>query len=140
MSRVVVDSKEAYDEIISYVKRYLPDSGVRVELYKEPEPIFIRYGVENEIRKIFNKKVWLKSGGHIIIEEAEGLTVVDVNTGRFQSGKTQEDTIYRLNLEAATEIVRQIRLRNLVGIIVVDFIDIKNRQLRTRFTRPSSRR
>ena len=130
MSRVVVDSKDVSDEINSYVKRYLPDSGVTVELYKDPEPLFTRFGVENEIRKIFNKKVWLKSGGHIIIEEAEGLTVVDVNTGRFQSGKTQEDTIYRLNLEAATEIVRQIRLRNLVGIIVVDFIDIKNRQLR----------
>ena len=91
--------------------------------------MFDKYGVENDIKKIFKKKVWLKSGGHIIIEEAEGLTVVDVNTGRYQSGKDQEETIYTLNVEAAIEIVRQIRLRNLVGIIVIDFIDIKNRQL-----------
>ncbi len=92
--------------------------------------MFDKYGIENDIRKVFKKKVWLKSGGHIIIEEAEGLTVVDVNTGRYQSGKNQEETIYTLNVEAALEIVRQIRLRNLVGIIVIDFIDIKNRQLR----------
>jgi len=99
-------------------------------MYEESEPLFARYDVESEIKKIFKKKVWLKSGGHIIIEEAEGLTVVDVNTGRYQSGKGQEDTIYNINVEASLEIVRQIRLRNLVGIIVIDFIDIKSRQLR----------
>ena len=129
-NRIVVDSEPAYNEITSYLSRNFPDSSVSLELYQDPEPLFARYGVESEIRKIFNKKVWLKSGGHIIIEEAEGLTVVDVNTGRYQSGKSQEETIYTLNLEAASEIVRQIRLRNLVGIVVVDFIDIKNRQLR----------
>jgi ribonuclease G len=129
-NKIVVDSEPVFNEITSYLSRNFPDSSVSLELYQDPEPLFARYGVESEIRKIFNKKVWLKSGGHIIIEEAEGLTVVDVNTGRYQSGKSQEETIYTLNLEAATEIVRQIRLRNLVGIVVVDFIDIKNRQLR----------
>lgn len=130
MTKIVVDSEEAFKEITDYLKINFPDSIANVELYKESEPLFTKNGVDNDIKKIFKKKVWLKSGGHIIIEEAEGLTVVDVNTGRYQSRKGQEDTIYNINVEAALEIVRQIRLRNLVGIIVIDFIDIKNRQLR----------
>lgn len=130
MNKILVDSKQAYYEIKNYLKINFPDSIAEVELYTEPDPLFTKYGVENEIKKIFKKKVWLKSGGHIIIEEAEGLTVVDVNTGRYQSGKDQEETIYNINVEAALEIVRQVRLRNLVGIVVIDFIDIKNRQLR----------
>ena len=130
MTKIVVDSEEAYREITDYLKINFPDSIAEVELYNEPEPLFTKHSVENEIKKIFKKKVWLKSGGHIIIEEAEGLTVIDVNTGRYQGGKGQEETIYNINVEAALEIVRQVRLRNLVGIVVIDFIDIKNRQLR----------
>lgn len=130
MKKILVDSKEAYKEIKDFLKINFPDSIADVQFYNDTEPLFTKYGVEKDIKKIFNKKVWLKSGGHIIIEEAEGLTVVDVNTGRYKSGKGQEDTIYNINVEAALEIVRQIRLRNLVGIIVIDFIDIKNRQLR----------
>lgn len=130
MKKIVVDSQEAYGEIKDYLKLNFPDSIAEIELYNEPDPLFKKYGVENDIKKIFKKKVWLKSGGHIIIEEAEGLTVVDVNTGRYQSGKDQEETIYNINVEAGLEIVRQIRLRNLVGIVVIDFIDIKNRQMR----------
>ena len=130
MNKILVDSEEAYREITEYLKLNYPDSIADVQMYEESEPLFARYDVESEIKKIFKKKVWLKSGGHIIIEEAEGLTVVDVNTGRYQSGKGQEDTIYNINVEASLEIVRQIRLRNLVGIIVIDFIDIKSRQLR----------
>ncbi len=130
VNQVLIDSQEAYSEIKEYLKVNFPDSIVNMELYEDSEPLFSKYGVDNDIRKIFKKKVWLKSGGHIIIEEAEGLTVVDVNTGRYHSGNDQEETIYNLNVEAALEIVRQIRLRNLVGIIVIDFIDIKNRQLR----------
>lgn len=130
VNKIVVDSDNAYGEITNYLKRNFPNSNVDVELYKDSNPLFSKYGVENEIKKIFKKKVWLKSGGHIIIEEAEGLTVIDVNTGRYQSGKDPEETIYNINVESALEIVRQIRLRNLVGIIVIDFIDIKSRQLR----------
>ncbi len=130
VNKILVDSDSAYSDIKDYLKRNFPDSNLDVELYKDPVPLFLKYGVENDIKKIFKKKVWLKSGGHIIIEEAEGLTVVDVNTGRYQSGKDPEETIYNINVEAAIEIVRQIRLRNLVGIIVMDFIDLKNRQLR----------
>ncbi len=130
INKVIIDSEEAYHEIKNYLELNFPDSLLNLELYEDSEPLFAKFGIENDIRKVFKKKVWLKSGGHIIIEEAEGLTVVDVNTGRYQSGKNQEETIYTLNVEAALEIVRQIRLRNLVGIIVIDFIDIKNRQLR----------
>jgi len=130
MNKILVDSQEAYKEITDYLQLNFPDSIADVELYNDPDPLFAKFGVENEIKKIFKKKVWLKSGGHIIIEEAEGLTVVDVNTGRYQSGKDQEETIYNINVEAALEIVRQVRLRNLVGIVVIDFIDIKNRQSR----------
>ncbi|GJM15654.1 MAG: ribonuclease G [Thermodesulfobacteriota bacterium] len=130
MNKILVDSEEAYKEITDYLQLNFPDSIADVELYTDSAPLFTKFGVENEIKKIFKKKVWLKSGGHIIIEEAEGLTVVDVNTGRYQSGKDQEETIYNINVEAALEIVRQVRLRNLVGIVVIDFIDIKNRQLR----------
>ena len=131
IDKIVVDSEPVYREIKDYLKRNFSDFKIKVELYKKKEPIFEHYGVDSELKKIFKKKVWLKSGGHIIIEEAEGLTVVDVNTGRYQSGKDPEETIYSLNLEAATEIVKQIRLRNLVGIIVIDFIDIKNPKLRS---------
>ncbi len=130
MNKVVIDSEDAYNEIKDHLKLNFPDSILNLELYEDSEPLFSKHGVDNEIKKIFKKKVWLKSGGHIIIEEAEGLTVIDVNTGRYQSGKDQEETIYNINVEAGLEIVRQIRLRNLVGIIVIDFIDIKNRQLR----------
>jgi len=130
INKILVDSEDVYREIKGYLKRNFSDFKIRVELYKDKVPLFERFGIENEIRKIFKKKVWLKSGGHIIIEEAEGLTVVDVNTGRYQSGKNQEETIYSLNMEAATEIVKQIRLRNLVGIVVIDFIDIRNPKLR----------
>lgn len=130
INKILIDSEPVYREIKEYLKESFPEFNIKVELYKKKEPIFERFGVEAELKKIFKKKVWLKSGGHIIIEEAEGLTVVDVNTGRYQSGKDQEDTIYSLNLEAATEIVKQVRLRNLVGIIVIDFIDIRNVKLR----------
>lgn len=130
-SAVLVDSEVVYGEITDYLSHASPNSGgVNVELYKKTKPIFSEFGVEDEIKRVFQKKVWLKSGGYIIIEEAEGLTVVDVNTGRYDSGKNQEETIYHINVEAASEIVRQIRLRNLVGIVVIDFIDVRSKELR----------
>ena len=132
MNTVLVDSEEVRGEIIDYLTQKFPSSDVNVELYKKTIPIFSEYGVEDGIKNVFQKRVWLKSGGHIIIEEAEGLTVVDVNTGSYDRGKDQEETIYNLNIEAASEIVRQIRLRNLVGIVVIDFIDIRKRELRDR--------
>jgi len=124
--KIVVDSKDVHRELMNYIKSSSLTKGVKIELYDEPTPIFSRYGVEEEINKITDKKVWLKSGGYLIIDLAEALTVIDVNTGKYLKGATQEETIYDINIEAAHEVVRQIRLRNLVGIIVIDFIDLKD--------------
>ena len=125
-------------EIISarsnLVERILPTLAPRVKLYDKPFPIFEEYGVQAEIDKALKSKVWLKSGGSIVINQTEALVAIDVNTGRYVGKKSRgrlEDTIVKTNLEAVKEIVRQIRLRDLGGIIVLDFIDMeekKNRQ------------
>ncbi len=127
---IIIDTNEAYQEIFDYLQAHFPGSNTRIELHKEPTPLFVKYGVEPEIKTIFEKKVWLKSGGYLIIEETEALTVMDINTGRYISSDNHEDNIFDINMEAASEAARQIRLRNLVGIIVIDFIDMKNRQKR----------
>jgi ribonuclease G len=127
---IIVDSKEAYEEISNYLVSRFPGLNTNIELYIDSPPLFVQFGIEPEIKKIFEKKVWLKSGGYLIIEEAEALTVIDINTGRYLSGGDHEETIFNINIEAAFEVARQIRLRNLVGIIVIDFIDMKNRQKR----------
>jgi ribonuclease G len=127
---IIVDSMDAYRDISDYFLTRFPEFNTNIELYRDDTPLFIQFGIEPEIKKIFEKKVWLKSGGYLIIEEAEALTVIDINTGRYLSGDTQEETIFKINIEAATEAARQIRLRNLVGIIVIDFIDLKNRSRR----------
>ncbi len=123
---VVMDSKEVYDELQTYLKENFNGVDVKLKLYEDPTPIFTHFGVDSELEKIAEKKVWLKSGGYLIIDIAEALTVIDVNTGKYLKGKNQDDTIFDINLEAAQEIARQIRLRNLVGIIVIDFIDMKD--------------
>src|SRR3990172_1524168 len=124
---IIVDSMDAYRDISDYFLARFPEFNTNIELYRDNTPLFIQFGIEPEIKKIFEKKVWLKSGGYLIIEEAEALTVIDINTGRYLSGDTHEETIFKINTEAASEAARQIRLRNLVGIIVIDFIDMKNR-------------
>jgi ribonuclease G len=96
-----------------------------VALHEEPEPIFERYGVESQIDKALDRKVWLKSGGYLIIERTEALAAIDVNTGRYVGKKNQDETILRTNLEAAEEVVRQLRLRNIGGLIIIDFIDME---------------
>ncbi|MGQ0793103.1 MAG: Rne/Rng family ribonuclease [Deltaproteobacteria bacterium] len=127
---IIVDSKEAEREIASHMKSRFPSFNVNIEMYAGKSPIFTEFGVEEQLKKFFEKKVWLKSGGYLIIEEAEALTVVDINTGRYLSGNDHEETIFNINMEAAQEVARQIRMRNLVGIIVIDFIDLKSRQKR----------
>ncbi len=124
---IIVDSREAYEEISNYISSRFPDSDIKLELYTDSTPLFVSFGIEPEIKKIFEKKVWLKSGGYLIIEETEALTVIDINTGKYLSGSNHEETIFNINIEAASEIARQIRLRNLVGIIVIDFIDMKSK-------------
>jgi ribonuclease G len=129
-----IDHALEYQQILELVQHILPNLAPKVKLYAKPFPIFEEYGVQAEIDKALKSKVWLKSGGSIVINQTEALVAIDVNTGRFVGKKTSgrlEDTIVKTNLEAVKEIVRQIRLRDLGGIIVLDLIDMderKNRQ------------
>src|SRR5262245_16424667 len=128
-----IDNAQVYQSVLELVQRIPPSLGPRVKLYSKPFPIFDEYGVQNEIDKALKSKVWLKSGGSIVINQTEALVAVDVNTGRYVGKKSSgrlEDTIVKTNLEAVKEIVRQIRLCDLGGIIVLDFIDMEERQNR----------
>lgn len=124
VEHVVVDDRKLIKEIKAYVQWMSPDMLDRVELYKSKEPIFDKYGVEKDILALMSKKVWLKSGGYVIIEKTEAMTVIDVNSGRYAAKREQELNSLRTNLEASREICRQLRLRDIGGIIVIDFIDL----------------
>ena len=129
-----IDNAQEYQRVLDLVGRIMPALAPKVKLYSKPYPIFDEYGVQAEIDKALKSKVWLKSGGSIVINQTEALVAIDVNTGRYVGKKTSgrlEDTIVKTNLEAVKEIVRQLRLRDLGGIVVLDFIDMeekKNRQ------------
>lgn len=125
VKRIVVDSVEEYRKILEFVETYVPAAKPVVELYSRSEPIFDHFGVEMEISKALESKVWLKSGGYIVIEMTEALTAIDVNTGSYVGKRNLEETILKTNLEAAKEIAYQLRLRNIGGIIIVDFIDME---------------
>jgi ribonuclease G len=125
--RLVVDSSRDHQRILDFLDTVMPRLKSRVELYEEPEPIGDHFGIESQIAKALERKVWLKSGGYIVIDHTEALTVIDVNTGRFVGKKTQEETVLQTNLEAAKVIVEQLRLRNIGGLIVIDFIDMEDR-------------
>jgi len=125
VAQLVIDSKEGHREILEYVKNYVPELSSRVKHYRGAEPIFDHFGIESELEKAMERKVWLKRGGYITIDQTEALVAIDVNTGRFTGKRNQEDTILKTNLEAAEEIARQLRLRDLGGIIVLDFIDME---------------
>lgn len=122
--RVLTDSRRLYKEIGAYLKLTSPALIDKVELYKDSAPIFDVYGIEKEIQLTLNKKVDLKSGGYIFIEHTEAMVVIDVNSGKYARSKDQETNSLKTNLEASREIVRQMRLRDLGGIIVIDFIDV----------------
>lgn len=125
VDRLVTDSKRAHRDILSYLRSVSPDLCSRLELYKEKDPIFDAFEIEKEIEKALERKVWLKKGGFIVIDHTEALVTVDVNTGRYVGKRNQEETVLNINLEAAREIARQLRLRDIGGIIVIDFIDMK---------------
>ncbi|HEX6645153.1 MAG TPA: Rne/Rng family ribonuclease [Gemmatimonadales bacterium] len=125
-----VDSRELYNEVEQYLQQVDPELLTRAHLYTEPTPLFDRFDIENEIRDLFKARVELPTGGSIIIQPTEALVSIDVNTGRYTGKKDPEKTILRTNLEAAREIARQIRLRDIGGIIVCDFIDMESRQNR----------
>jgi ribonuclease G len=126
VTRVVVDDAAAYEKIMDYLNLERAAQPPLVELYRGPESIFAAFHLEEDWRRLLAPRVWLKSGGYLIIDTTEALTAIDVNTGRFTQGRDLEDTILTTNLEAAREAARQIRLRNLSGLMVVDFIDLEN--------------
>ena len=125
VDRMIIDSAEEHQRAKEYVDTYIPQLSRRVKLYDDDEPVFEHYGVEIEISRALGRKVWLKSGGYIIIDQTEALTTIDVNTGRYVGKRTLEDTILKTNLEAVREIAYQLRLRNIGGIIILDFIDME---------------
>ena len=125
---IVIDSKREYDNIKKYLSAYLPKSQTKVELYHGDVPIFEMYNLEKEVEKAYRKKIWLKCGGYIVIEQTEALVAIDVNTGRHMGKNDVEDTIVTTNIEAAWEIARQLRLRNMGGIIIIDFIDMQSKE------------
>ena len=126
VEHVVVDQRKLYKEIRAYVQWISPDMLDRVEYYREKEPIFDKYGIEKDIQVLLSKKVWLKSGGYLFLEKTEAMTVIDVNSGRYAAKKEQEQNSLRTNLEASREICRQLRLRDIGGLVVVDFIDLED--------------
>ena len=123
--RLLIDDQATFDRVNAYLDRTEPDLKERVALYGDELALFERFHVEDQLRKALDRKVWLPSGGHIVIDRAEALTVIDVNTGRFVGHSNLEDTVLENNLEAAEEIARQLRLRDIGGIIVIDFIDME---------------
>lgn len=124
--KVRIDSRESYDRVLDFAHRFIPEFVDRIELYTGEHPILDLYSVEDEIQKSLGRKVQLKSGGHLIIDQTEAMTTIDVNTGAFVGHRNLEETIFKTNLEAAQAIARQLRLRNLGGIIIVDFIDMQD--------------
>jgi ribonuclease G len=125
--RLLVDHPRDFQRVVDFVDTVMPRMKSRVELYEEAEPIFDRFRIEPQIAKALERKVWLKSGGYIVIDHTEALTVIDVNTGRYVGKKSQEETVLKTNLEAAKTICEQLRLRNIGGLIVIDFIDMEDR-------------
>lgn len=124
IERVRVDSSETFDRMVQFAERFLPEIVPRMERYSGERPIFDIYGVEDELQRALERKVQLKSGGHLVIDQTEAMTTIDVNTGAFVGHRNLEETIFKTNLEAAQAIARQLRLRNLGGIIIIDFIDM----------------
>lgn len=124
VGKILIDSRETFQKIEQFVQQYVPEIANRIESYPGPRPIFELYSVEDEIQRALERKVPLKSGGYLVIEQTEAMATIDVNTGGFVGRRNLEETIFKTNLEAATAIGRQLRLRNLGGIIILDFIDM----------------
>ncbi len=128
VERIVVDSSQAHDRMRAMITKISRRASDKVKLYTDHQPIFDRFGITRQLESTFSRQVLLKSGGYIVVDETEALVAIDVNTGRHKSGKDQEQTIFKVNIEAAEEICRQLRLRNMGGLIVLDFIDMKSRR------------
>jgi len=130
IEKIRIDSKENYDKVVKFSNKFIPELESKIEYYPGERPIFDLYGVDDEIQKALNRKVELKSGGYLIFDQTEAMTTIDVNTGGFVGHRNLEETIFKTNLEATQAIVRQLRLRNLGGIIIIDFIDMQDQDHR----------
>ncbi len=128
VDRIIVDSRDEYERIKALVARISRRARGALKLYEGDAPIFEYYDIERQIENSFRRKVWLKSGGYLVFDETEAMVAIDINTGRFKGGKTQDESILMVNLEAADEIARQLRMRNIGGLVVIDFIDMKSRK------------
>ncbi len=128
VERIVVDQQKAYDQMREMISKISARAANKVKLYADAQPVFDRFNITKQLENTFSRQVHLKSGGYIVIDETEALVAIDVNTGRHKGSRDQESTILRVNLEAAEEICRQLRLRNMGGLIVLDFIDMKGRR------------
>ena len=126
VNAMIIDNKETYDKLLHFVRTFAPQLQDKISYYKDAPPLFETYGIELEVSRAIEKKVWLRSGGYIIIESTEALSVIDVNTGRFVGKNNLNETIFKTNMEAAREIAYQLRLRNIGGIIIIDFIDMED--------------
>jgi ribonuclease G len=126
VDKVRIDSESGFNSVKEFVGRFVPDWLSRIERYDSERPIFDLYGIEDEINQALQRQTRLKSGGYLIIDQTEAMTTIDVNTGAYVGHRTLEETIYKTNLEAAQAIARQLRLRNLGGIIIIDFIDMSD--------------
>jgi ribonuclease G len=135
VDRMVIDDRGIFDEVIGFMSDFMPSMKDRVQLYRGQDPIFDTFGIETEITRSLGRKVWLKSGGYLIIDQTEALTAIDVNSGRFVGTSSLEDTTTQINLEASKEIIYQLRLRNIGGIIVLDLIDMEKASNRERVYR-----
>lgn len=135
IERMVVDDKKLFDEVRSFMDDFTPIARERVHLYRGLEPVFDTYGVETEVQRSMGRKVWLKSGGYLVIDQTEALMAIDVNSGKFVGSSSLEDTTLKINLEAVQEVVAQLRLRNIGGLIIIDFIDMDREQNRDKVFR-----
>ncbi|MDZ7265912.1 MAG: Rne/Rng family ribonuclease [candidate division KSB1 bacterium] len=132
ITRVVVDSRRLHQQTVSYLQEVAPQFVEKVELYRGKKPLFDTYGIEQEIEKSLSRKIWTRSGGYILFDHAEALTAIDVNSGKFMGRGGHDENALKINLEAAREIARQLRLRDIGGIIVIDFIDMIDPRLKRR--------
>jgi ribonuclease G len=128
VDRIVIDSRESCERIRTLAARISRRARGIVKLYDGEAPVFDHFNIERQLENAFRRKVWLKSGGYVVFDETEALVAIDVNTGRHKGGQSQEESILQVNLEAATEIARQLRLRNIGGLLVIDFIDMKQKR------------
>jgi len=132
VERIVTDSEETYQKCVEYVDELLPDMAHRIKLFVKDTPIFDEYGIESEIQRALRPKVWLRSGGFLVIDQTEALVSIDVNTGKYVGKESLEETLLNINLEATKELARQLRLRDLGGIIIIDFIDMASEKNKER--------